>query len=153
MRKGGAMILKIEQDLVCDDIDISIKYSNMNNDVQRIITFLKSFDTQIKCDDNGTERIIKASEIFYIESVDKKTFLYLEKSVCRTDLRLYQLADDLAHLGFVQVTKSCILNINTLESIKPLINSRMEATLRNGERVHINRNYLSGVKKALRGAI
>ena len=51
----------------------------------------------------------------------------------------------------MQISKSCILNINTLESIRPLFNSRMEATLKNGEKVNINRNYLNGVKKALGG--
>ena len=145
------MILKIEQDLTCHDIEVSIRYADMNKDVQRIISLLKSFDTQIKCSDNGTERLVNASEIFYMESVDKKTFLYLEKNVYRTDLRLYQLIDDLAHLGFVQVSKSCILNINALESIKPLLNSRMEATLKNGEKIHINRKYLSDIKQALKG--
>lgn len=145
------MILKIEQDLTCDDVEVSIRYANMTKAVQRIISLLKSFDTQVKCSDNGIERLVNASEIFYVESVDKKTFLYLEKNVYRTDLRLYQLVDDLAHLGFVQVSKSCILNINVLESIKPLMNSKMEATLKNGEKIHINRKYLSGVKQALKG--
>ena len=145
------MILKIAQDLTCDDVEVSIRYANMTKDVQRIISLLQSVDTQIKCNDNGIERLISASEIFYVESVDKKTFLYLEKNVYRTDLRLYQLVDDLAHLGFVQVSKSCVLNIHALESIKPLMNSRMEATLKNGEKIHINRKYLSGVKQALKG--
>jgi len=145
------MILKIAQDLTCDDIEVSIRYANMTKDIQRIISLLKSLDTQVKCSDNGIERMVNASEIFYVESVDKKTFLYLEKNVYRTDLRLYQLADDLVHLGFVQVSKSCILNINVLESIKPLMNSRMEATLKNGEKIHINRKYLSDIKQALKG--
>jgi len=145
------MILKIEQDLTCDDVEVSIRYANMTKDIQRIISLLKSLDTQVKCSDNGIERMVNASEIFYVESVDKKTFLYLEKNVYRTDLRLYQLADDLVHLGFVQVSKSCILNINVLESIKPLMNSRMEATLKNGEKIHINRKYLSDIKQALKG--
>ena len=38
-----------------------------------------------------------------------------------------------------------------MESIKPLFNSRMEATLKNGEKVNINRSYLAGVKKAFGG--
>ena len=61
------------------------------------------------------------------------------------------LKDKLRAYGFVQISKSCILNINTLESIRPLFNSRMEATLKNGEKVNINRNYLNGVKNALGG--
>lgn len=145
------MILKIEQDLACDDVEVSIRYANMNKNVQRMIDLLQAFDMKIKCSDNGIERFVNASDILYAESVDKKTFLYLENHVYRTEFRLYQLAKDLAQFGFVQVSKSCILNINALESVKPLMNSRMEATLKNGEKIYINRKYLSDIKRALKG--
>ena len=128
-----------------------MKYARKDSRVKRIIDFLRSIDVQIKCDSENEERMINALDIYYIESVDKKTFVYLEKMVYRTDFRLYQLKDKLQEYGFVQISKSCILNINVLESIKPLFNSRMEASLKNGEKVYINRNYLNGVKKALGG--
>jgi DNA-binding LytR/AlgR family response regulator len=95
--------------------------------------------------------MVNILDIYYIESVDKKTFVYLENAVYRTDFRLYQLKSKLQTYGFVQISKSCILNINVLDSIRPLFNSRMEAALKNGEKVNINRNYLNGVKKALGG--
>lgn len=83
--------------------------------------------------------------------MDKQTFVYLEKEVYHTELRLYQLMEQLKKCGFVQISKSCILNIHYMDSIKPIFNSRMEVTLKNGERVYINRNYLGEVKKTLRG--
>lgn len=146
------MILKTEQDLTCSDIEILIRYAKMNRHVERLITLIQSVDTQIKCNSESSEHLVNAADIFYIESVDKRTFVYLEQSVYRTDFRLYQLVEDLAQLGFVQISKSCILNINALESIKSLTNSRMEATLKNGERLHITRKYLNGIKQALRGS-
>ena len=145
------MKIKIEQDLSCNEIEITIKYSKKNKQMNRIIDFLQSFDMQIRCDIDNIERMVNVLDIYYIESVDKKTFVYLEKTVYHTDFRLYQLKDKLHEYGFVQISKSCILNINTLESIKPLFNSRMEATLKNGEKVYISRNYLNEVKKALKG--
>lgn len=147
------MILKTEQDLSCQDVEILIRYAKMNKRIQGLITLIQAADTQIRCNAENRELWINSSDIFYIESVDKRTFVYLENSVYRTDFRLYQLAEDLAYLGFVQISKSCILNINTLESIKPLINSRMEATLKNGERLHVTRKYLSSIKQALQGGL
>ncbi len=145
------MVIKTEQDLSCKDIEVLIRYAKINNQVGQLITFIRSFDTRIKCNEENTERYVNVSDIFYIESVDKRTFIYLEKDVLRTDYRLYQLAETLADLGFVQISKSCILNINSLESIKPLINSRMEATLQNGEKLHVTRKYLDNIKQALQG--
>lgn len=149
--RGEKMKIKTEQDLSCNEIEIIIKYPQKDKQVNRIIDFLQSFDMQIKCAGDNAEQMINILDIYYIESVDKKTFVYLENAVYRTDFRLYQLKDKLRAYGFVQISKSCILNINTLESIRLLFNSRMEATLKNGEKVNINRNYLNGVKNALGG--
>lgn len=145
------MIIKVEQDLSCVDMEVIIKYGKDKENLQRIVKLLKSVDVQIKCDNDGTERMVNASDIYYIESVDKQTFVCLERKVYHTDFRLYQLIEQLKKYGFVQISKSCILNIHYMDSIKPIFNSRMEATLKNGERVYINRNYLGEVKRALRG--
>jgi len=145
------MIIKTEQDLSCNDIEVLIRYAKINQRIKRLITLIRSFDMRIKCNEENAEHYVNISDIFYIESVDKRTFIYLEKDVLRTDYRLYQLAEKLSDFGFVQISKSCIVNINTLESIKPLINSRMEATLQNGERLYITRKYLDDIRQALRG--
>lgn len=143
------MIIKLEQDFSRNDIEILIRYATMNKDVERIAAILQSADTRIKCKLDDRDKLVNTSDIYYFESVDKRTFVYCEQSVYRTESRLYQLAEDLAHLGFVQINKACILNINVLDSIKPLLNSRMEATLRNGERLYITRKYLDNIKQAL----
>ena len=145
------MKIKTEEDLSCKEPEVIIRYSQKDKQINRIIDFLQSFDMEIKCAGDNTEQMINILDIYYIESVDKKTFVYLENAVYRTDFRLYQLKNKLQTYGFVQISKSCVLNINALDSIRPLFNSRMEATLKNGEKVNINRNYLNGVKNALGG--
>lgn len=145
------MKIKTKQDLSCKDMEITIKYAQEDRQVTRILDFLQSLDMQIRCSIDNAEQMIDIADIYYIESVDKKTFIYLEKEVCQIDFRLYQLKEKLQSSGFVQISKSCLLNINALESIRPLFNSRMEATLKNGEKVCVNRKYLKDVKKALRG--
>ncbi len=145
------MKIKTEEDLSCKEPEVIIRYSQKDKQINRIIDFLQSFDMQIKCAGDNAEQMINILDIYYIESVDKKTFVYLENAVYRTDFRLYQLKNKLQTYGFVQISKSCVLNINALDSIRPLFNSRMEATLKKGEKVNINRNYLNGVKNALGG--
>lgn len=146
---GDMLILKLEQDLTKDDVEISIKYGIMSKDIERLVSLIQSVDIRIKCDCNDTEKLVNASDIYYIESVDKKTFLYCEKEVYRTEFRLYELMDMLTGMRFVQISKSCILNINTLDSIKSLFNSRLEVTLKNGERLYVNRKYIASIKQEL----
>jgi len=147
------MIVKLLQDHTVEEMEVVIKYSTMNEEVSNIANMLQSAEARIKCHLDGIEKYVRVSDIYYFESVDKMTFVYCEKDVCRTEYRLYQLVDDFAHLGFVQISKSCVLNINVLDSLKALSNSRMEAILKNNESVHVTRKYLANIKKALQGGV
>lgn len=149
VEREDELILKLEQDLTKHEIEVLIRYASRNRDVERLISILRAADTTIGCSSDGCELLLGASEIFYIESVDKKTFVYCETAVCRTELRLYQLLEKLRPAGFVQISKSCLLNVNVLTSIRPLLNSRMEATLTNGERLYVSRRYLGDIKAVL----
>lgn len=133
------------------DIEVNIHYPYENPEVNRVVIALHSLNISVMCKKQNTKYIISASDIYYIESVDKKTFVCLEKDVLSTHNPLYQLLEDLKSAGFVQISKSCLLNINALEKIRPLFNSRMEAYLSNGEKLLITRKYLNSIKNMLNG--
>jgi len=147
------MIVRLEQDPSVEETEVLIRYAVMTSDVERVATMLQAAGTRIVCSYEGKEVLIGVSDIYYFESVDKMTFVYCEQQVYRTELRLYQIVEDLARFGFIQISKSVVLNINVLESITPLFNSRMEATLRNTERVFVTRRYLENIKKALQEGV
>ena len=145
--------IKLEQDSSAKGLEIFIRYPEMTEEIERIITMLRSVDTKIKCSDGGIEKLVCLSDIYYFESVDKMTFAYCRKEVYRTELRIYQTVADFAHLGFIQISKSCVLNINVLDSIIPQLNSRMELILKNGERLFVTRKYLENIKRALQEGV
>lgn len=143
------MILRLERDVSQEDIEVRIKYADRTPEVERVISLVRSIGATITCADEGGEKLIGIPDVYYIESVDKKTFVYCEKEVYQAKQPLYRLLEQVGRFGFAQVSKSCIINIQMLESIKPLANSRMEATLKNSERIYVNRKYLAGIKQAL----
>ncbi|WP_394927251.1 LytTR family DNA-binding domain-containing protein [uncultured Robinsoniella sp.] len=143
------MKIKLEEDLSREDIEVLIKYARWNQTVRRIATFIESVDKTVKCTSESSELWVNAGDIFYIESVDKRTFVYCRDSVYRSELRLYQLKEELGDAGFVQVSKACIINLNVLTGIRPLLNSRMEATLSNGEKINITRKYMAAIREKL----
>lgn len=145
------MNLKLTQIKDLGRIEIEIKYPEMNHTVKQLVRRIESVNHAIYGDDNGRQYRIAYEDIFYIESVDKKTFIYTAKQVFRSEQKLYQLLEDLTAFEFVQISKSCILNINVLESIQSLANSRIEVTLQNGERLNVSRTYIPQIKKALSG--
>jgi DNA-binding LytR/AlgR family response regulator len=131
------------------ELEVEIRYSDMDDSVKQLIKKIEGMDISISGNLNGRQYKIKIEDIFYIESVDKKTFIYGKEQVYRSELKLYQLLDKLNTYDFIQVSKSCILNINALDSIKQLGNSRIEAILSNGEKINVSRKYIPEIKKAL----
>ena len=143
------MILKLEQNNAQNDIEIVIKYPVKNKIVERIVSLIKSVDTQIECYSDDIVKLVNVSDIYYIESVDGKTVVCCEKENYIIKSRLYQIYEKLRNSGFIQISKYCVLNINKLDKFRPLDNNRLEAVLTNGVYLCITRKYISGIKQIL----
>ncbi len=141
------LILRERQDL--EHPEVIIEYRELTDGVKRVSAFVRSVDQSISCKREGEEFSIPLSDVFYIESVDKKTFVYGETEVYQTGLRLAELEKMLSHAGFVRVSKSVILNIEKLQGVKNLANSRLEAFLSNNERICVSRKYLKEIRAVL----
>lgn len=133
------------------NLQVIITYPVMNQQVQQLVKRIKGMDIKLTCEAEGKSACLALEEIYYIESLERKTFVYTENQVYRSSKKLYQLLEELASFGFVQISKSCLLNVNVLQHVKTLFNSRLEATLKNGEKVIIARTYIPAVKQWLAG--
>lgn len=144
------MKVTLKENKTKNDIEVLIEFPEISETVKRIEHAVKSVDNIVRChDDDGKICLVRVSDIFYIESVEKQVFVYTSDKVYRSELLLYQFAEKLYSFGFEQISKSCILNINMLVSVKPIFNSKMEALLENGEKVLISRNFIPAIKKRL----
>lgn len=74
-----------------EDVEIVINCKTIDENVTRIISKLKALEEKITGNKDGKIFILDTNEIFYFESVDKKTFIYMDKEVFQTHLRLYEL--------------------------------------------------------------
>ena len=96
------MLLKLEQNAAQKDIEIAVSYPVKNKTVERIVSLIKSLDKQIECYADDSIKRVSASDIYYIESVDKKTIIFCEKENYQSRKRLYQVYEELADNGFVK---------------------------------------------------
>ncbi|MCL2353678.1 MAG: LytTR family transcriptional regulator, partial [Defluviitaleaceae bacterium] len=95
--------------------------------------------------------ILDASAILYIDTVDKKTFLYTKGAVYETSLRLYELEEQLYNGDFFRASKSSIVNFNKIKSLKSDIDGRIILVMENGERLVVSRQYAVFIKNKLGG--
>jgi len=120
-----------------------------DKDVQRALSLLGQLEMQFTGKKEGASVPVNAEDVLYFESVDKQTFIYTETDVLETPLRLYMLEERLLNTSFFRASKNAIINLNKVTSLKPEFGGRMEATLINGERLMISRQYLPTLKNKL----
>ena len=92
--------------------------------------------------------LLEVNFIYYIESVDKKTFVYTKENCYESKLRLYELEETLGAY-FLRISKSMIVNLKKIKGVKSDLSGRMEATMLNGEKIVISRSYVKEIKRRL----
>lgn len=132
---------------------IEIQCHTLSEEVQEIVAFVKSRQGQLSCVSDEKIYEVSVSDILYIETVDNKSFVYTQKNVYETKQRLYELEEMLKEKRFLRISKSMLLNLMKVSSIKPALNSQFMAELISGEQVLITRKYASDLKKALKGGM
>lgn len=130
---------------------LEIRCHSISDEVREIIAFVKSRQGQLTGIADERQYEISISDIFYIESVDNKAFIYTKSKVYETRQKLYELEEMLSKKHFLRVSKSTLLNLMKVSAIKPALNSRFTAVLQSGEQVVITRKYVPALKKALKG--
>lgn len=128
---------------------VEITYSFFNQQIQKLVDFIKVEDIQLQVQKENQIHFIQSVEIYYIESVDNLTFMYTKKDVFESKEKLYALNKKLNKHSFVQINRSTLLNMDYLEYVEPLPNYRLEAYLKNGDRLVISRHYMKDVKQYL----
>ena len=131
--------------------EVEIRCHEMTEEVREIVAFVKARQGQLTGTSEGEQFEIAVTDVVYVEAVDKKVFLYTQKQVYETRQKLYELEELLREKFFLRVSKSTLINLMKVGSLKPALNGRMLAVLKNGEEILITRKYVADLKKALRG--
>jgi DNA-binding LytR/AlgR family response regulator len=90
----------------------------------------------------------RLTQIYYIESVDKRTSVYTRDGFYESRDRLYELEEKLGP-WIVRISKAMIVNLRKIRNVSAEPGGRMVAVLLNGERVIISRSYVKEIKRRL----
>ena len=147
--------MKIYIRSVSKDIEerIMIECHEVREDIKEIVDFVKSKDTTLTAYMDQDVFYISLHDIYYIDSVDNKVFVYLKDKVYELKNKLYEFESLYAGKSFFRCSKSVIVNLIKIECIKPALNSRFVAKMKNGEEVIISRKYIPDLKQKLQGGI
>jgi len=130
-------------------LQVIIKCPQTDDTVLRLKSYIELFDEKIKAKKGEDFELVNIQDVLYFEAVDNRTFLYTADEAMEIKQRLYELEEMLSDKDFVRISKSQIVNINKIKSLKPELNRTILATMCNGERLSISRRYVQAIKNIL----
>jgi len=143
------MKITIQTDEQCTETEIAVICNRMSGDIEKLIAAIRMYDLKLTGTKDGKQFILDAADVLYIDTIDKHTFLYTKTAVYESPLKLYELEEKLIDRDFLRASKSCLFNINYVESIEYDSNRRLILTMENQIKLMVSRQYMAAVKHKL----
>lgn len=133
-----------------DDIVVEIQSHTLTKEVKDIERYLSLYDLSLQGKKNDRIYTLSPHDIYYFDAIDHDVFAYTKDDIYQVNYKLYQL-EDMYHTLFLRVNKNTLVNVNMIQSFKASLNGRMEAELKNKDRIMISRMYVPKLKQLLKG--
>lgn len=143
------MKITINESEDIDDLEIVVNCKRVDENLLKMIAAIRAFDRKITGTRDGKLFVLDVDAIYYFESVDKKTFIYLYKDVYESSLRLYELEEKFVNSDFFRASKSTIINLSKIKVITPIFGGKLEVVLENNEKLVVSRQYVPLLKRKL----
>ena len=143
------MKINLDIDGKYNDTEVIIRAPHLNNDIERIVAMMRMIDMQIAVRKEGETYLLETDKILYIEAVDRKTFVYTTTDSYESELKLYELEQDLIQRDFLRISKQSIVNLRKIKSLKADVNRKIRITLQNGEQIVVSRMYSDELRRKL----
>ena len=146
------MLLELIENLGIEKTKVTIECKERDEQVKKIIDFvehLKEVENSFIASVNGKIYSVSVNDILYIEAVDRKTFGYTENEVYELGCKLYEIEEKYKLMDYIRISKSCIVNLKRIHSLKPDFGGKILATMENNEKLYISRQYAPIVKEKL----
>ena len=131
------------------ETEVIINCRKADERILKMVAMFSGESQKIAATADGQTFLLDPKEIFYIETVDRKTFIYGAKKVFESRLRLYELEERLPAGDFSRAGKSSIINFSKIKALRPDFGGRLTVTLENGEKQTVSRQYVPTIKQKL----
>ena len=143
------MKINLDIDGKFDDTEIIIRAPHLNNDIERIVAMMRMIDMQIAVRKDNETFLLETDKILYVEAVDRKTFVYTSTETYESELKLYELEQELVQRDFLRISKQSLVNLRKIKSLKADVNRKIRITLQNGEQIVVSRMYSDELRRKL----
>ena len=117
--------------------------------VEKLLAAIRILDKQITATKGDNVCLIDLADVFYIEALERKTFIYTDKEVFDSEMKLYELEAALAQYNFIRVSKNTICSLSKIKSLKSEVDRKIKITMENGYQIIASRMYADELRKKL----
>lgn len=128
-------------------LTVTVEYPEWNGYVEGLINRLEKADIRFSGRIDERTVSVSLSDIYYIENVERRLFLYTRGEVYRFDGSMTDVEKLTAGTEMVRISRTCIMNTAYLREIRQIRNSHLEAVMENGEKLIVSRKYLPDIKR------
>ncbi|MCR5584293.1 MAG: LytTR family transcriptional regulator DNA-binding domain-containing protein [Lachnospiraceae bacterium] len=144
--------MKIDVKQITEGEDsVTVRYRELTPPINRIISILRDSGGKLWGKSGDESLCFGYDDILYLESVDDKVFAYTDEHVLKIEGSLNSFMLEADNEIFFRCSKSMVMNVNRVSSLKSLSSNRIDAVMEGGEHIIISRRYASEFRKLLRG--
>lgn len=132
-----------------EDDEIIVRCRKVDSD---LMSLLRSFGTEKKTLNGYIDNniaLLSYDDVYYFEAVENHVYAYCKSDVYEVKYKLYELEENCRSMDFIRCSKSLIVNISKIKYLSPMFNGRLEALLKNEEKVIISRQYVPELRRKL----
>jgi len=128
---------------------LELHYNKIDDETNAVLDRLRDTLRYIEgmCDEKKVT--IALTDIFYIETVDRKTYAYTKDACVEIKEALRDILEEYSGIGFARISKSTIVNIYKIKKLQGDLNMRVIIFLKNDEKLIMNRSYKNEFYKRL----
>lgn len=149
MEGGKKLKVNYYEDKMIEENRVDVFYSEKDREILGIMNYLQSYEIILGKNEKLTKKILP-NDIFYLETVERRCYAYLESEVYQIDFNLKNFQERFLNNGFIQIGKSMIVNVYKIDRVKTDSNMRMRLIMENGEVLILNRTFKKNFMEYLR---
>ena len=120
---------------------LELHYDKIDDETNAVLERLRDTLRYIEGTFEDRKVTIALTDIFYIETVDRKTFAYTKDMCVEIKEALRDILEEYSNIGFARISKSSVVNIYKIKKLQGDINMRVIIFLKNDEKLIMNRSY------------
>lgn len=143
------MKITINVEPLAAETSLLVTCKELTPQVEKLLAAIRILDKQITANKGDAVCLINLADVFYIEALERKTFIYTDKEVFDSEMKLYELEAALAQYNFVRVSKNTICSLSKIKTLKSEVDRKIKITMENGYQIIASRMYADEFRKKL----